>query len=118
MVTCFSKKKENHSPGFADGASLLILFLYPRPSTGTISLNIRFVLFEVRLRRWLFPPLVRINFPDPVRRKRFAVALWVFNLYLVVDFLRGMLLLLSDKMPRIVTLSADFAGIIKIENNF
>lgn len=59
------------------------------PLTGTISVNNALVRFEVRRRRWLFPPLVRNKTPDPVRRNRFEVALWVFNLYLPVFILRG-----------------------------
>jgi len=36
-----------------------------------------------------FPPLVRNKTPDPVRRNRFEVALWVFNLNLPDFILRG-----------------------------
>ena len=39
------------------------------------------VRLDVRRRRWLLPPLVRTSIPDPVRRKRLEVALWVFILY-------------------------------------
>jgi len=59
------------------------------PLTGTISVNNALVRFEVRRRRWLFPPLVRNKTPDPVRRNRFEVALWVFNLNLPDFILRG-----------------------------
>jgi hypothetical protein len=51
--------------------------------------NKALVRFEVRRRRWLFPPLVRIKTPDPVRRNRLEVALWVFNLNLPDLILRG-----------------------------
>ena len=69
---------------FKLGANLFTRFLIPRPLTGIISVKRRLVLFDVTLRRWLFPPFVRTNFPEPVRRNLFEVALWVFNLYLPV----------------------------------
>ena len=89
----------NYFPAFIDGASRFIRFLNPRPSTGIISLNRRLVRLDVRRRKWLFPPLVRINFPEPVKRNLFAVALWVFNLYFLVLFFRVTSLLLSHKNP-------------------
>src|SRR5512133_527310 len=52
------------------------------PFTFTISVNNALVRFDVRRRRWLLPPLVRIKTPDPVRRNRLEVALWVFRLNL------------------------------------
>lgn len=61
----------------------------PRPLTGTISVNSRRVRLDVRRRRWLLPPLVRTNIPEPVTRKRLAVALWVLILYLPILCLRG-----------------------------
>ena len=61
----------------------------PRPLTGIISINKRFVRLEVTRRLWLLPPFVRTSFPVPVRRNLLDVALWVFNLYLPVFFLRG-----------------------------
>jgi hypothetical protein len=56
------------------------------PFTGIIEVNWRFVRFEVRLRKWLLPPLVRTSLPEPVKRKRLAVALCVFNLYFFAFF--------------------------------
>ena len=81
---------------FRFGANLRIRFLIPRPFTGIISSNRRLVRLEVRRRKWLLPPFVRTNLPEPVRRNLLAVALWVFNLYLVVFFFRGTAILLSD----------------------
>ncbi|MFU8773145.1 MAG: hypothetical protein ACNA8H_12090 [Anaerolineales bacterium] len=52
-------------------------------------MNNLFVLLDARRRRWLLPPLVRTNIPEPVRRNRFAVALWVFILYFPDLCLRG-----------------------------
>jgi len=74
-------------------------WMIPAPLTGSISDNCFSVRSEVRRRRWLLPPLVRTSMPDPVRRKRLLVALWVFILYLpsFVD-LRGTAILLKNKM--------------------
>ena len=61
-----------------------------RATTGCISLKFAFVRFEVRRRKWLLPPLVRTTLPEPVRRKRFEVALWVLSLVFPPAFaLRG-----------------------------
>jgi len=65
------------------------------PSTGTISVNSTLVRLLVRRRKWLLPPFVRTRMPDPVRRKRLDVALWVFILYLLLFTLRGTAKLLS-----------------------
>jgi hypothetical protein len=54
------------------------------PLTLIISENNAFVRDGVRRRKWLLPPLVRTRTPDPVKRNRLEVALWVFNLYLGV----------------------------------
>jgi hypothetical protein len=45
---------------------------------------------DVLRRKWLLPPLVRTNKPEPVKRNRFDVALWVFS-FIFPDFfaLRG-----------------------------
>ena len=48
--------------------------------------NSLLVRLERRLRKWLLPPLVRTIFPEPVTRKRFAVALWVLSLYFFTFF--------------------------------
>jgi len=55
-------------------------FLIPRPLTGIISAKSCLVRLEVRLRKWLLPPLVRTTTPLPVNRKRLDVALWVLIL--------------------------------------
>jgi len=67
------------------------------PSTGIISDSNAFTRLEVRRRKWLLPPFVRIKTPDPVKRNRFEVALWVFSLVFGTFTLRGTakLLLLS-----------------------
>src|SRR5512133_3654250 len=67
------------------------------PFTTTISGSSALVRFEVRRRRWLLPPFVRTRTPDPVRRNRLEVALWVFNFTLPAFCLRGTALLLSKK---------------------
>ena len=76
------------------GARRWTRFTIPRPFTGIISSNRRFVRLGVRRRRWLLPPLVRTSFPDPVRRKRLDVALCVFSLYLPDVGFRGTVILL------------------------
>ena len=48
-----------------------------------------FVRFEVRRRKWLLPPFVRMSLPEPVRRNRLDVALWVLSLVLPALALRG-----------------------------
>ena len=53
----------------------------PLPSTIIIESSKAFVRLDVRRRKWLLPPFVRTSFPEPVRRKRFEVALWVLSLY-------------------------------------
>src|SRR5512144_1602748 len=72
--------------------------MMPSPLTGSISDNSFLERSEVRRRRWLLPPLVRTSMPDPVRRNRLLVALWVFilNLPSFVD-LRDTAKLLSIK---------------------
>jgi len=50
----------------------------------TISANNAFVRDGVRRRKWLLPPFVRTRTPDPVKRNRLEVALWVLSLYLGV----------------------------------
>ena len=50
-------------------------FMILLPFTETISVNKALVRFEVRRRKWLLPPLVRTNWPDPVKRNRLDVAL-------------------------------------------
>ena len=61
-----------------------------RPFTSCISDNCAFVRFDVFRRKWLLPPLVRISLPEPVKRKRFDVALWVLSFNLPLAFaLRG-----------------------------
>src|SRR5262245_12554464 len=87
------------------GASRLTRLMILLPFTSCISDNWALVRFEVRLRRWLLPPLVRTTLPEPVRRKRLDVALCVFNLVLPVFALRGILLTpfrgnLEIKKPR------------------
>jgi len=73
------------------------------PSTTTISDNRALVRFEVRRRRWLLPPCVRNKTPDPLRRNRLEVALWVFNfVFPAFNFLGTAKLLykkLSDLFP-------------------
>jgi len=61
-----------------------------RAVTGCISERAAFVRFEVFLRRWLLPPFVRTTLPEPVRRKRLDVALWVFSFVLPAFAFRGM----------------------------
>jgi len=73
------------------GARRATRLAIPRPLTGTISANSILVRLEVRRLKWLFPPFVRTKIPDPVKRKRFEVALWVLILYLPVVCLRGTL---------------------------
>ncbi len=80
--------------------------------------NSSLVRLEVRRRRWLLPPLVRTSMPDPVRRKRLDVALWVLILYLPVVCLRGTIeLLLSHKIPRIGLSSADVNNVNNLETD-
>lgn len=78
----------DYLPAFMEGANRFILLMYPLPLTGIIFENSSFVRFEVRRRKWLLPPFVRTSFPEPVKRNRLAVALWVLSLYFFVDFLR------------------------------
>src|SRR3970040_806112 len=62
-----------------------------RPFTSIISDNCAFVRLDVLRRRWLLPPLVRTTLPEPVRRKRLDVALWVLSFILPALALRGIL---------------------------
>src|SRR5512139_1333319 len=80
------RKRKNY---FILGLRRLTRLMMLRPLTGIISLNSAFVRSDVRRRRWLLPPFVRTSLPEPVRRNRFEVALWVFSLYLPVFALRG-----------------------------
>ena len=84
------------------------------PSRGSSRSSSALVRFEVRRRRWLLPPLVRTSMPDPVRRNRLEVALWVFSLICqTFCFARHCCLLLSrknitagrDVLPRDIELS-------------
>ena len=45
-------------------------------------MNRRFERLDVRRRKWLWPPFVRITLPDPVRRNLLEVALWVLSFIL------------------------------------
>ncbi len=40
----------------------------------------RFMRLDLRIRKWLLGPLVRISLPVPVMWKRFLAPLWVFSL--------------------------------------
>src|SRR5512143_4026608 len=71
------------------GARRLTRLMILRAFTTCISDNCAFVRFDVCRRKWLLPPLVRTTLPEPVRRKRLDVALWVFNLVLPALALRG-----------------------------
>src|ERR671922_959051 len=84
------------------GARRLTRLMILRALTSSISDNCALVRFDVRRRRWLLPPLVRTTLPEPVRRKRLDVALWVLSLVFVAFALRGIvvLTLLSDKIKR------------------
>ena len=84
------------------GARSFTRLMIPSPSTGIVSDKSTLVRFEVRRRRWLLPPLVRTNLPDPVRRNRLDVALWVFNLYFFPGF---------RFLGTVILLSQNFAGL-------
>src|SRR6185503_9254711 len=71
------------------GARRLTRLMMPLPFTSCISDNCAFVRFDVCRRRWLLPPFVRTTLPEPVRRKRLEVALWVFSLFFPAFALRG-----------------------------
>src|SRR5258708_36655054 len=72
------------------GARRFTFLMMLLPWTVCISESCRLVRFEVRRRRWLLPPLVRISLPVPVRRNRLEVALWVLSFILPPFFaLRG-----------------------------
>src|SRR5918993_3974396 len=71
------------------GARRLTRLMMPPPFTSCISDNCAFVRLDVRRRKWLLPPFVRTTLPEPVRRKRLEVALWVFSLFLPAFALRG-----------------------------
>src|SRR5512138_449929 len=91
------------------GARRLTRLMILRPFTSSISDNCTLVRFDVRRRKWLLPPLVRTTLPEPVRRKRLEVALWVFSLSLPFAFaLRGIANVLlsqfSDKIHSAVFL--------------
>src|SRR4030042_4605776 len=73
------------------GARLLTRLVVRLPLTTTISAKRALVRRGVRRRKWLLPPLVRTTLPDPVRRKRLAVALCVLSLVLPAFTLRGIL---------------------------
>lgn len=95
-------------PYFKLGARRLTRFLMPLPLTGIISVNKRFVRFDVTRRLWLLPPFVRTSFPDPVSRNLLEVALWVFNLYLLVFCLRGTSITPLKQNPAEHNSSADY----------
>src|SRR5512134_2699934 len=73
------------------GARRLTRLMILRAFTTSISDNCAFVRFDVCRRKWLLPPLVRTTLPEPVRRKRLDVALWVFSLVFVAFALGGIL---------------------------
>lgn len=66
---------------FKYGASRLILRFTPRLVTSCIRSICRRARFDFRRRKCDCCPLVRMIFPLPVTRKRFAVALCVLSLY-------------------------------------
>src|SRR5215211_6827089 len=76
---------------FMLGARRFTRLMILRAFTSSISDNCALVRLDVRRRRWLLPPLVRTTLPEPVRRKRLDVALWVFSLVFVTFALRGIL---------------------------
>ena len=83
------------------GASLFIVCLSLDDWTSCIHNICRFALFDLWRRRCDWCPLVRKIFPLPVIRNRFAVALWVFNLYFLLFaplFFLG-LILVSQLIP-------------------
>jgi hypothetical protein len=97
LVRCLNYRQFLRSKyHFKFGARRRTRLRIPRPFTGIIWSNWRFVRLGVRRRRWLLPPFVRTSIPDPVKRNRFEVALCVFNLYFPVLGLRGTILLLSN----------------------
>src|SRR5512142_3159826 len=72
------------------GARRLTRLMIFAPFTSSISDNCALTRFDACRRKWLLPPLVRTTLPEPVRRKRLDVALWVFSLVLPLAFaLRG-----------------------------
>src|SRR5690349_5516139 len=92
------------------GFKRLMRLMMLRPLTGMVLLNNALVRSEVRRRKWLLPPFVRTSSPEPVRRNRLEVALWVFSLYFLPGFaLRGIAgFLLSGKIkPRVSITPAD-----------
>src|SRR5215211_414501 len=78
---------------FILGARRFTRLMILRALTSSISDNWAFVRLDVRRRRWLLPPLVRTTLPEPVRRKRLDVALWVLSLVFVAFALRGIVVL-------------------------
>jgi hypothetical protein len=96
-----------YSAFFRYGASLWTRWMMPRPFTGTISVNSCLTRLDVRLLRWLLPPLVRTTTPVPVTLKRFEVALWVFSLYFVVVCLRGTSVTPFHTKPRLGSAEAE-----------
>jgi hypothetical protein len=91
---------KNRYPYFMFGARRLTRWMIFSPFTWTISDSKAFVRDEVRRRKWLLPPFVRIKVPDPVRRNRLEVALWVFSLIFPAFALRGTVELLSAESTR------------------
>ena len=71
------------------GARRFTFLMMLLPLTVCISESWAFVRFEVRRRKWLLPPFVRMSLPEPVRRNLFDVALWVLSLVLPAFALRG-----------------------------
>jgi hypothetical protein len=92
-------KNDRHCPIHVGGEAADALTIFST-FTSTISDSKAFVRVEVRRRKWLLPPFVRIKVPDPVRRNRLEVALWVFSLILPALTLRGTVLLLSAESTR------------------
>gem|GEM_PF-5205935 len=70
------------------GASLLMICLILDDSTSCIRDICRLALFDLRLRRCPWLPLVRMILPLPVFRNLLAVALCVFSLYFLLFFPR------------------------------
>src|SRR5689334_11547855 len=91
MITTFVDQTRSVNPYSMLGARRLTRLMILRACTGCISVNCAFVRFDVCRRKWLLPPFVRTTLPEPVRRKRLDVALWVFSLVLPALALRGIL---------------------------
>ena len=77
------------------GNNFLMRFSKPLPCTATVSSSCPLARGDRFRRRCPFPPLLRTSLPEPVVRKRFAVALWVFSLNLPFLCFFGTAFLLS-----------------------